>query len=159
MQAILNSQQLKSRIVPCRLLLRPRFRFRPQTRALLSNLKTRQALYWFGPAFVASIAYIDPGNFATNLDREARASATSFSGCCCGRIRWPSSSNTSPPSWVSRPAPHCRRTAASISRGALRFALWVAAELSALATDLAEFLGAALGFYLLFGGYFLHLGL
>ena len=37
--------------------------------------------------------------------------------------------------------------------------LWVAAELSALATDLAEFLGAALGFYLLFGGYFLHLGL
>jgi manganese transport protein len=37
--------------------------------------------------------------------------------------------------------------------------LWVAAELSALATDLAEFLGAALGFYLLFGGFFLHLGL
>ena len=37
--------------------------------------------------------------------------------------------------------------------------LWVAAELSALATDLAEFLGAALGFYLLFGGYFLRLGM
>jgi manganese transport protein len=37
--------------------------------------------------------------------------------------------------------------------------LWVAAELSALATDLAEFLGAALGFYLLFGSYFLHLGM
>ena len=37
--------------------------------------------------------------------------------------------------------------------------LWVAAELSALATDLAEFLGASLGFYLLFGGYFLHQGL
>ncbi len=35
----------------------------------------------------------------------------------------------------------------------------MAAELSALATDLAEFLGAALGFYLLFGGYFLHLGM
>jgi manganese transport protein len=37
--------------------------------------------------------------------------------------------------------------------------LWVAAELSALATDLAEFLGAALGFYLLFGGHFLRLGM
>jgi len=37
--------------------------------------------------------------------------------------------------------------------------LWVAAEFSALATDLAEFLGAALGFYLLFGGYFLRLGM
>ncbi len=35
--------------------------------ALLSNLKTRQVLSWFGPAFVASIAYIDPGNFGTNL--------------------------------------------------------------------------------------------
>jgi len=33
----------------------------------------------------------------------------------------------------------------------LNLTLWVAAELSALATDLAEFLGAALGFYLLFG--------
>ena len=36
--------------------------------------------------------------------------------------------------------------------------LWAAAEIGALATDLAEFLGAALGFYLLFGGYFVHLG-
>src|ERR1700735_2514191 len=44
-----------------------------QPAALLPNLKTRQALYWFGPAFVASIAYIDPGNFATNF-----AGGTSF---------------------------------------------------------------------------------
>src|SRR5260370_37256095 len=35
--------------------------------ALLSNLKTRQVLSWFGPAVVASTAYIDPGNFGTNL--------------------------------------------------------------------------------------------
>src|ERR1700749_1463344 len=35
--------------------------------AVLSNLKARQVLSWFGPAFVASIAYIDPGNFGTNL--------------------------------------------------------------------------------------------
>jgi len=52
----------------------------------------------------------------------------------------------------------CRRTAASIFSRRTAILLWVAAELSALATDLAEFLGAALGFYLLFGGYFLHLG-
>src|SRR6202161_762914 len=44
-----------------------------QPAAVLPNLKTRQALYWFGPAFVASIAYIDPGNFATNF-----AGGTSF---------------------------------------------------------------------------------
>ena len=43
-----------------------------QPAALLPNLKTRQALYCFGPAFVASIAYIDPGNFATNFDGGTR---------------------------------------------------------------------------------------
>src|ERR1700748_1408268 len=35
--------------------------------ALDTKPKTRQVLSWFGPAFVASIAYIDPGNFGTNL--------------------------------------------------------------------------------------------
>src|SRR5579871_3395043 len=30
-------------------------------------LRSRKAFYWLGPAFVASIAYIDPGNFGTNL--------------------------------------------------------------------------------------------
>ena len=55
-----------------------------ESAALLSKVKTSKVLSWFGPAFVASIAYIDPGNFATNL-MPARDSATSCCGCCCGR--------------------------------------------------------------------------
>jgi manganese transport protein len=129
-----------------------------QPAALLPNLKTRQALYWFGPAFVASIAYIDPGNFATNF-----AGGTSFGYKLLWVLLW-SNAMAILIQYLSaklgiatgRTLPqNCRE---HFSRRTA-IGLWVAAELSALATDLAEFLGAALGFYLLFGGYFLHLGL
>jgi manganese transport protein len=129
-----------------------------QPAALLPNLKTRQTLYWFGPAFVASIAYIDPGNFATNF-----AGGTSFGYKLLWVLLW-SNAMAILIQYLSaklgiatgRTLPqNCRE---HFSRRTA-IGLWVAAELSALATDLAEFLGAALGFYLLFGGYFLHLGL
>ncbi len=129
-----------------------------QPAALLPNLKARQALYWFGPAFVASIAYIDPGNFATNF-----AGGTSFGYKLLWVLLW-SNAMAILIQYLSaklgiatgRTLPqNCRE---HFSRRTA-IGLWVAAELSALATDLAEFLGAALGFYLLFGGYFLHLGL
>ena len=128
------------------------------TPARLSNLKARQALSWFGPAFVASIAYIDPGNFGTNL-----IAGTGFGYKLLWVLLWSNlmailiqylSAKLGIATGATLPQ-NCRdqfsrRTAVM---------LWVAAEFSALATDLAEFLGAALGFYLLFGGYFLHLGL
>jgi manganese transport protein len=126
--------------------------------ALLSNLKSRQALYWFGPAFVASIAYIDPGNFGTNL-----IAGTGFGYKLLWVLLWSNlmailiqylSAKLGIATGATLPQ-NCRE---HFSRRTA-IGLWVAAELSALATDLAEFLGAALGFYLLFGGYFLHLGL
>src|SRR5271163_994116 len=129
-----------------------------QPAALLPNLKTRQALYWFGPAFVASIAYIDPGNFATHF-----AGRTSFGYKLLWVLLWSNlmailiqylSAKLGIATGRTLPQ-NCRE---HFSRRTA-IGLWVAAELSALATDLAEFLGAALGFYLLFGGYFLHLGL
>ena len=41
-------------------------------RQKLPRMQSSQLWYYFGPAFVASIAYIDPGNFATNFDGGAR---------------------------------------------------------------------------------------
>jgi manganese transport protein len=126
--------------------------------ALLANLKSRQALSWFGPAFVASIAYIDPGNFGTNL-----IAGTGFGYKLLWVLLWSNlmailiqylSAKLGIATGATLPQ-NCRE---HFSRPT-GIALWVAAELSALATDLAEFLGAALGFYLLFGGYFLRLGL
>jgi manganese transport protein len=120
--------------------------------------KTRQAFYWFGPAFVASIAYIDPGNFGTNL-----IAGTGFGYKLLWVLLWSNlmailiqylSAKLGIATGATLPQ-NCRE---HFSRRTA-IMLWLAAELSALATDLAEFLGAALGFYLLFGSYFLRLGL
>jgi manganese transport protein len=110
----------------------------------------RKLLYYFGPAFVASIAYIDPGNFAANFEGGTRFGyqllwVLLWSNAMAILIQYISAKlgiatgHTLPE--------NCR---IHFSRGMAIF-LWVAAEISALATDLAEFLGAALGFYLLLG--------
>jgi manganese transport protein len=110
----------------------------------------RKLLYYFGPAFVASIAYVDPGNFATNFEGGTRFGyqllwVLLWSNAMAILIQYLSAKlgiatgHTLPE--------NCR---IHFSRGMTIF-LWVAAEISALATDLAEFLGAALGFYLLLG--------
>jgi manganese transport protein len=125
---------------------------------LLSDLKPRQFLSWFGPAFVASIAYIDPGNFGTNL-----IAGTGFGYKLLWVLLWSNlmailiqylSAKLGIATGATLPE-NCRE---HFSRRT-SVMLWIAAELSALATDLAEFLGAALGFYLLVGGYFLRQGL
>jgi len=105
---------------------------------------------YFGPAFVASVAYIDPGNFATNIEGGSRFGyrllwVLLWSNAMAILIQYLSAKlgivtgHTLPQ--------NCRR---HFSRPITIF-LWVAAEVAAIATDLAEFLGAALGFYLLIG--------
>lgn len=120
--------------------------------------KTQPLWYYFGPAFVASIAYIDPGNFATNLDGGTRFGykllwVLLWSNAMAILIQFLSAKLGIA---TGRTLPqNCRD---QFSRPVAIF-LWIAAEISALATDMAEFLGAALGFYLLCGGYFLGLGM
>ena len=123
-----------------------------------SKWKARHIFSWFGPAFVASIAYIDPGNFGTNL-----IAGTGFGYKLLWVLLW---SNLMAILIQYLSAKLGIATGATLPQNCrLHFSrktaivLWVAAELSALATDLAEFLGAALGFYLLAGGHFLQLGL
>src|SRR6201986_87962 len=118
----------------------------------------RRFLYYFGPAFVGSIAYIDPGNFAANFEGGTRFGyqllwVLLWSNAMAILIQYISAKlgiatgHTLPE--------NCR---IHFSRGMAIF-LWVAAEISALATDLAEFLGAALGFYLLLGPGLLAVGM
>ncbi len=110
-----------------------------------------------GPAFVASIAYTDPGNFATNFAAGAHSGykllwVLLWSNLMAMLIQYLSAKlgiatgKTLPQNCREH---FSRRTA---------LGLWAAAEIAAVATDLAEFLGAALGFYLLFGPWFLHHG-
>ena len=116
------------------------------------GLKFRRNEIWmyFGPAFVASVAYIDPGNFATNIEGGSR-----FGYRLLWVLLWANmmailiqylSAKLGIVTGLTLPQ-NCRK---HFSRPTT-IALWVAAEVSAIATDLAEFLGAALGLYLLFG--------
>src|SRR5450631_414498 len=118
----------------------------------LPKLRTGELWYYFGPAFVASIAYIDPGNFATNFEGGTRFGykllwVLLWSNAMAILIQYLSAKLGIA---TGRTLPQNCRT--HFSRP-VTIGLWIMAEISALATDLAEFLGAALGFYLLFGNF------
>jgi manganese transport protein len=107
-------------------------------------------LPFMGPAFIASVAYMDPGNFATNIQGGAQFGytllwvvvATNLMAMLIqtlsAKLGIASGKNLAElchdhfPHWVV-------------------ISMWVLMEIVAMATDLAEFLGAALGFYLLLG--------
>ncbi len=110
----------------------------------------RELWTYFGPAFVASIAYIDPGNFGANIVGGAQFGYTLlwvllWSNMMAMLVQY-LSAKLGIATGRSLPQ-NCRD---HFSRPAVLL-LWVAAEISAIATDLAEFLGAGLGAYLLFG--------
>jgi manganese transport protein len=106
-------------------------------------------LAFVGPAVVASIAYVDPGNFATNIQAGARygyellwvvvaanviamlfQALSAKLGIVTGRNLAEMCRDEFPPAIV--------------------WAMWIVSEVAAMATDLAEFLGGAIGLALLF---------
>ena len=110
----------------------------------------RRIASFLGPAFVVSVGYMDPGNWGTDIEGGSRfgyqllcvillsnlmailmQTLSAKLGIATGRTL-PQICRDRYPRWVS-------------------LFLWITAEIAAMATDLAEFLGAALGFYLLFG--------
>lgn len=107
-------------------------------------------LPFLGPAFVASIAYMDPGNFATNIQGGAQFGylllwVVLTSNLMAMLVQALSAklgiaTGLSLPEMIRQEAPE-----------PVTWSLWALAEVVAMATDLAEFLGAAVGFYLLFG--------
>jgi len=118
--------------------------------SLLPRLRSSELWSYFGPAFVASIAYIDPGNFATNFDGGSR-----FGYKLLWVLLWSNAMAILIQYLAAKLGIATGRTLPQNCRERfprpVTLFLWVAAEVSALATDMAEFLGAALGFYLLFG--------
>jgi manganese transport protein len=117
---------------------------------LLAKGRLRATLAMLGPAFVASIAYVDPGNFATNLQGGAKygylllwvvllanliAMLIQYLSAKLGVVTGHSLPENIRGHW-SRP---------------VSWGMWIQAEIMAMSTDIAEFLGAALGLNLLFG--------
>jgi manganese transport protein len=107
-------------------------------------------LPFLGPAFVACVAYIDPGNFATNIAGGSKFGFTLAWVILASNLMAMLIQTLSAKLGIAtgRNLPEvCReRFSRRTSIG-----LWIQAELIAMATDLAEFLGAAIGFHLLLG--------
>src|SRR3954471_193662 len=119
-------------------------------RLLRARGRIRGIVALLGPAFVAAVAYIDPGNFATNFTAGARYGYTLVWVIVVANLMAMLVQYLSAKTGVAtgKDLPElCREhLPRPVSRG-----LWVQAELIAMATDLAEFVGAAVGLYLLFG--------
>src|SRR5574339_280872 len=107
-------------------------------------------LPFLGPAFIASVAYMDPGNFATNIQGGARYGLLLLWVILASNLMAMLIQSLSAKLGIATGqnlAEHCRN---QFSKPVV-IGMWIIGELVAIATDLAEFLGAALGFYLLFG--------
>jgi manganese transport protein len=116
---------------------------------LLSRGRLRATLFMLGPAFVASIAYVDPGNFATNVQGGAQygylllwvvlaanliAMLIQYLSAKLGIV-----TEQNLPEMIRAQWPR-----------AVTWGMWVQAEIMAMSTDIAELLGAAIGLNLLF---------
>lgn len=109
----------------------------------------RGTLPLLGPAFVAAIAYVDPGNFATNIASGSKYGYLLLWVIVAANLMAMLIQGLSAKLGLAtgRNLPEmCREEfARPVSWG-----LWVQAELIAMATDLAEFVGAAIALNLLF---------
>jgi manganese transport protein len=107
-------------------------------------------LMLLGPAFVAAVAYVDPGNFATNISGGAKHGYLLLWVILAANLIAMLIQNLSAKIGIAT-----GRNLPEISRERfprpVAWGLWVQAELIAMATDLAEFVGAAIALNLLFG--------
>jgi manganese transport protein len=121
-----------------------------QAERILARGRFRGLLGMLGPAFIAAIAYVDPGNFATNLQ----------SGADFGyRLLWV----VLAANLMAMPIQYLSAKLGIVTGRDLAqlcgervpkpvaWMLWLQAEIVAMATDLAEFIGAAIGMNLIFG--------
>lgn len=110
----------------------------------------RSAFLFAGPAVIASIAYVDPGNFATNIAAGSQFGyALLWIVVAANLIAMLFQALSAKLGIVTgrNLAEMCREQAPF----PLRIAMWIVSEVAAMATDLAEFLGGAIGLSLLFG--------
>jgi len=123
---------------------------RAMSAALAGRMSSpRSALLFAGPAVVASIAYIDPGNFAANIEAGSRYGyALLWVVVIANLVAMLFQALSAKLGIVTG------RNLAEMSREHFSkpvvYAMWAVSEIAAMATDLAEFLGGAIGISLLF---------
>lgn len=103
-----------------------------------------------GPAFIAAIAYIDPGNFATNIQAGATFGYTLLWVVVWANVMAMLVQLLSAKLGIATGKNLAEHIRDRFPRPVV-WAYWVQAEIIVMATDLAEFIGAVIGFKLLFG--------
>ena len=105
---------------------------------------------FLGPAFIAAVAYVDPGNFATNM-----AAGAKFGYLLLWVVLMANLMAMLVQSMSAKLGIATGRNLPEVCRERfprpVSFGLWIQAEVVAMATDIAEFMGAAIGLNLLFG--------
>lgn len=117
--------------------------------SLVTKNRTRPGLLLLGPAFVAAIAYVDPGNVAANVSAGAQFGfllvwVIVVANVMAGLVQYLSAKLGLV---TGRSLPE---SVADHTRTRTRVAYWIQAEFVAMATDLAEVVGGAIALYLLF---------
>jgi manganese transport protein len=119
--------------------------------SLTGNRRGLRALWPFlGPAFIACVAYVDPGNFATNVAGGAKFGYLLLWVVVVANLMAMLIQSMSAKLGIAT-GQNLPEVCRDRFPRPVTFCLWVQAEVIAMATDLAEFLGAALGLNLLFG--------
>lgn len=110
----------------------------------------KRLLPFLGPAFIASVAYLDPGNFATNITAGSKYGYLLLWVIFASNLMAVLIQSLSAKLGIAtgKNLPEVARE--KFPKGVSIF-LWIQSEIVIIATDLAEFIGAALGLYLLFG--------
>jgi manganese transport protein len=121
-------------------------------RASLDGRSRGIARVWpfLGPAFIAAVAYIDPGNFATNIAGGAKFGYLLLWVVVAANLVAMLIQTQSAKLGIATGKNLPELCRATFSRRS-SLALWVQAEVVAMACDVAEVVGAALGLNLLFG--------
>ena len=116
---------------------------------LFNKIFRRETLRYLGPAFLVSVGYMDPGNWATSIDGGARFGYQLLWVILASNLMAVLLQSLSAKIGIATGNDLSKNCKLHFSRP-VSLGLWFTAELAMIATDLAEFLGAALGIYLLF---------
>lgn len=110
----------------------------------------KRLLPFLGPAFIAAVAYLDPGNFATNITAGSKYGYLLLWVIAASNLMAVLIQTLSAKLGIATGKNLPEIAHDRFPKGVSIF-LWIQSELVIIATDLAEFIGAALGLYLLFG--------
>ena len=126
----------------------------PENRSPLEQMRSRGRVRGIigllGPAFVAAVAYIDPGNFATNIAGGAKYGYMLLWVIVAANLMAMLVQYLSAKTGIAT-GKNLPELAREHFKRPVTWGLWVQAEMIAIATDIAEFVGAAIALNLLFG--------